>query len=238
MTYGTVPHATYRARNVRHKELSSTFIAWKKADELGEITIPMPGMYNVQNALAVLAVADFLGVPFAKISESLARFDGIQRRFTLRGEVGGVTIIDDFGHHPTEVRATLAGARAGFGGRRIVAVFQPHRYSRTQDQFHEFARSFYDADKVVISDVFSAGETPIQGATSDALVDAVTNSGHKDVTYVAKREDVAPFLEEHLRAGDIVITLGAGDIQLSCNELIELLEKTRGQAKNKNLAVR
>jgi len=238
LTYGTVPHATYRARNVRHKELSSTFIAWKKADELGEITIPMPGMYNVQNALAVLAVADFLGIPFETIAESLSRFDGIQRRFTLRGEVGGVTVIDDFGHHPAEVRATLSGARAGFAGRRIIAAFQPHRYTRTRDQFHEFARSFYDADKVVICDVFPAGERPIEGATSDALVLAVRDSGHKDVTYVAKREDIAGFLDAQLRPGDIVITLGAGDIQLTCNDLIELLEKSRGQAKHKNLAVR
>ncbi|MBT8493202.1 MAG: UDP-N-acetylmuramate--L-alanine ligase [Deltaproteobacteria bacterium] len=238
VTYGTAPQATYRARNVRHKELSSTFIAWRKADELGEITIPMPGMYNVQNALAVLAVADFLGVPFKEVSDSLAEFDGIQRRFTLRGEVGGVTIIDDFGHHPTEVRATLNGARAGFAGRRIIAAFQPHRFSRTRDQFHEFARSFYDADKVVICDVFAAGEEPIDGADSESLVQAVKDSGHKDVSYVAKREDVAEFLEGHARAGDIVITLGAGDIQLTCNELIELLEKTRGAAKHKNLAIR
>ncbi len=239
LSYGTVPHATYRARNVRHRELSSTFIAWKKADELGEITIPMPGMYNVQNALAVLAVADFLGIPFKTISDSLAGFEGIQRRFTLRGEVGGTTIIDDFGHHPTEVRAALAGARAGFSGRRIIAVFQPHRYSRTRDQFHEFSRSFYDADKVVVCDVFAAGERPIEGATSDALAEAITASGHKDVSYVAAREDVAGFLAEQARPGDIIITLGAGDIQLTCNELIEELEKTRGQeARHKNLAVR
>ncbi len=153
----------------------------------------------------------------------------------MRGEVGGITVIDDFGHHPTEVRATLAGARAGFSGRRIVAAFQPHRYSRTRDQFNEFARSFYDADKVVVCDVFAAGEKPIEGVSSEQLVQAIRDNGHKDVSYVPRREDVADALASALRPGDLVITLGAGNIQLTCNELIDKLEATRGQAKLKNL---
>ncbi len=235
VTYGLSSQATYRARNIRHDGLSSRYIAWRKAEELGEIHLPMPGQHNVLNSLAVLAACEFLEVPFDTVAAALETFDGIQRRFTVRGEVGGITVIDDFGHHPTEVRATLAGARAGFSGRRIVAAFQPHRYSRTRDQFNEFARSFYDADKVVVCDVFAAGEKPIDGVSSEQLVQAIKDNGHKDVSYVPKREDVADTLASGLRPGDLVITLGAGNIQLTCNELIDKLEATRGQAKLKNL---
>ncbi len=235
VTYGMASQADYRARNVRHDELTSTFVAWHRAEELGEITIPMPGSYNVLNALAVLAACDFLDIPFKTVASALASFGGIQRRFTVRGQVGGITIVDDFGHHPTEVRATLSGARSGFAGRRIIAVFQPHRYTRTRDQFQEFARSFYDADKVVLTDVFSAGETKIDGATSESLATAIRDSGHRDVTYVPARSDVAKHLAPLLRPGDIVITLGAGDIQLSCNELISELEAGGAKVATKNL---
>jgi UDP-N-acetylmuramate--alanine ligase len=117
----------------------------------------------------------------------------------------------------------------------VIAAFQPHRFTRTRDQFHEFARSFYDADKVIVCDVFAAGEKPIEGANSEALVQAIKNSGHKDVTYVAKREDVAAHIADQTRPGDLVITLGAGNIQLTCNELIEKLEAKGGKAKLKNL---
>lgn len=236
VTYGMESaHATYRARNVRYDGLVTRYIAWRKAEELGEVQIPMPGRHNVLNSLAVLSVCDTLEIPFDIVSKALAEFDGIQRRFTVRGEVGGITIVDDFGHHPSEVRTTLAGARAAFPGRRIIAAFQPHRYSRTRDQFQEFSRSFYDADKVVLCDVFAAGEKPIEGANAAALVKAIGDNGHKDVTYVAKRDDVAAHLSKIVRTGDIVLTLGAGNIQLTCNELIEALEATGKPAKLKNL---
>ncbi|HUH02930.1 MAG TPA: UDP-N-acetylmuramate--L-alanine ligase [Kofleriaceae bacterium] len=235
VTYGIAAQATYRARNIRPNGMETRYIAWRKAEELGEIRLPMPGHHNVLNSLAVLAACDFLEVPFETVAKGLEKFDGIQRRFTVRGEIGGITIVDDFGHHPTEVRATLAGARAGFAGRRVIAAFQPHRFSRTRDQFHEFARSFYDADKVIVCDVFAAGEPPIDGVNSEALVQAIADSGHTDVTYVAKREDVASAITATARPGDLVITLGAGNIQLTCNDLIEQLEATGGQAKVKNL---
>ena len=237
VTYGIASQATYRARNIRHDGLTSRYIAWRRADELGEIELPMPGHHNVLNSLAVLAVADTLDVPFDTISKALAKFDGIQRRFTVRGLVGGITVVDDFGHHPTEVRATLSGARSGFAGQRVIAAFQPHRYTRTRDQFNEFARSFYDADKVFVCDVFSAGEPPIEGANSEALVKAITDNGHKDVTYIPKREDIAAAVAQVARPGDLVITLGAGNIQLSCNDIIEALEARYEPAKKKNLVV-
>jgi UDP-N-acetylmuramate--alanine ligase len=236
VTYGVSSQADYRARNIRYDGLNSTYIAWRRAEELGEITIPLPGQHNVLNSLAVLAVCDFLEIPFATVAKALASFDGIQRRFTVRGEVDGITVVDDFGHHPTEVRATLAAARAGFPGRRIIAAFQPQRYTRTRDQFQEFSRSFYDADEVVLCDVYPAGEKPIEGANSEALTKAIQDNGHKNVSYVPRRIDVAPHLVERVKSGDLVITLGSGDIQLTCNELIELLEKTRAPAALKNLA--
>ena len=238
VTYGTANTAHYRARNVRYEGMRTRFVAWRRAEELGEVTLSMPGAHNVLNALAMLAVTDYLGVPFATTVEAIAQFEGIQRRFTVRGEVGGITIVDDFGHHPAEVRATLAGARAGFAGRRIVAAFQPHRYTRTRDQFEEFALSFGDADVLVLCDVFSAGEEPIAGASSAALAKAVEKSGHRNVKYIARREDVAPYLAQLVDKGDMVITLGAGDIQLTCNELIEQLESRGEQAVIKNLARR
>jgi len=238
VTYGIAAQATYRARNVRHDGLVTRFVAWRRADELGEVSLPMPGHHNVLNALAVLAITDFLEIPFDTYVKAIAKFEGIQRRFTVRGEVGGVTVVDDFGHHPAEVRATLSGARQAFPGRRILAAFQPHRFTRTRDQFQEFARSFYDADKVFLCDVFAAGEKPIEGVTSEALVRAIKEQGHKDVTLVPRREDVAAALDAQIKQGDLVITLGAGDIQLTCNDLIDQLEKRFGPATKKNLVKR
>ncbi|MBA3539765.1 MAG: UDP-N-acetylmuramate--L-alanine ligase [Deltaproteobacteria bacterium] len=234
-TFGLSSQATYRARNIRPEGLHTRFVAWRRADELGEVVLPMPGNHNVLNALGVLAISDFMGIPFDTFAKAIAQFEGVARRFTVRGEVGGVTVVDDFGHHPAEVRATLHGAKTSFGGRRIVAAFQPHRFTRTRDQLGEFPKAFHDADKVVICDIFAAGEKPIDGVSSEALVKLVRDAGHKDVTYVARREDLAAWLDAQAKSGDLVITLGAGNIQLTCNEVIELLEKRLGAASKKNL---
>jgi UDP-N-acetylmuramate--alanine ligase len=234
-TFGIASQATYRARNVRPDGLSTRFVAWRHATELGEVTLPMPGAHNVLNALGVLAIADFMGIPFETYVKALAQFEGVARRFTVRGEVGGVTIVDDFGHHPAEVKATLDGARISFPGRRIIAAFQPHRYTRTRDQLAEFARAFHDADKVVVCDIAAAGEKPIDGVSSEVVVRNARDAGHRDITYVPKREDVATWLDQHAKPGDLVITLGAGNIQLTCNEIIALLEKRLGAATKKNL---
>jgi UDP-N-acetylmuramate--alanine ligase len=215
--------------------MTTRFVAWRRADELGEVVLPMPGAHNVLNALGVLAIADFLAIPFETYVKALALFEGVARRFTVRGEVAGVTVVDDFGHHPAEVKATLSGAKSSFGGRRVVAAFQPHRYTRTRDQLAEFPRAFHDADKVVICDIFAAGEKPIDGVSSEALVRLAREAGHKDITYVPRREDLAAWLDSHAQPGDLVITLGAGNIQLTCNEVIELLEKRLGAASKKNL---
>jgi UDP-N-acetylmuramate--alanine ligase len=235
VTFGIASQAMYRARNIRYDGMTTRFVAWRKADELGEVTLPMPGSHNVLNALGVLAISDFLALPFETYVKALAQFEGVARRFTVRGEVGGVTVVDDFGHHPAEVKATLSGAKAAFAGRRVVAAFQPHRFTRTRDQLTDFTRAFHDADKVVICDIFAAGEKPIEGVTSEVLVKNAREAGHKDITYLPRREDVPAWLDAQAQAGDLVITLGAGNIQLACNEVIELLEKRLGAATKKNL---
>jgi UDP-N-acetylmuramate--alanine ligase len=234
-TFGVTSQAVYRARNLRHDGMTTRFVAWRRADELGEVTLPMPGAYNVQNALGVLAIVDFLAIPFDTYARALGQFEGVARRFTVRGEVGGVTVVDDFGHHPAEVRATLSGAKSSFGGRRVVAAFQPHRFTRTRDQLSEFAHALHDADKVVICDIFAAGEKPIDGVSSEVLVKLAREAGHRDITYVPRREDLAAWLDAQAAAGDLVITLGAGNIQLVCNEVIALLEHRLGAATKKNL---
>ncbi|HEY4057325.1 MAG TPA: UDP-N-acetylmuramate--L-alanine ligase [Kofleriaceae bacterium] len=234
-TFGISSQATYRARNIRPDGLNTKFVAWRHATELGEVTLPMPGAHNVLNALGVLAISDFMGIPFETYVKALASFEGVARRFTVRGEVGGVTVVDDFGHHPAEVKATLDGARTSFPGRRVIAAFQPHRYTRTRDQLTEFARAFHDADKVVVCDIAAAGEKPIDGVSSEVVVRNAREAGHRDITYVPKREDVAAWLDQQAKPGDLVITLGAGNIQLTCNEIIALLEKRLGTATKKNL---
>ena len=156
------------------------------------------------------------------LPSSLSEFGGVQRRFTVRGEVAGVTVVDDYGHHPTEVLATLAGARRAFG-RRLVVAFQPHRYTRTHDLLKEFATSFNDADVVFVTSVYAAGEEPIPGATGDALVEAIRAHGHRDVTFVEKRVDLPAALLPRLREGDLVLTLGAGDITQVGPELLNQL---------------
>jgi UDP-N-acetylmuramate--alanine ligase len=229
VTYGSSHMADYRLEGVRLEGFTTRFEAFRRDEPLGEFRVRMVGGHNALNALAVIAVAEEMDIPLDVVRSALSEFGGVQRRFTVRGEVAGVTVVDDYGHHPTEVQATLAGARRAFG-RRIVVAFQPHRYTRTHDLLKEFATSFNDADVVFVSSVYAAGEEPIPGATGDVLADAVRSHGHRDVTFVEKRVDLARALLPRLREGDIVLTLGAGDITQVGPELVELL-KQHGVAK-------
>jgi UDP-N-acetylmuramate--alanine ligase len=161
-------------------------------------------------------------VPLDSVREALKSFGGVQRRFTVRGEAQGITVVDDYGHHPAEVQATLAGARKAFG-RRLVVAFQPHRYTRTRDLMREFATAFNDADILVVTQIYAASEDPIPGVSGQALVAALSAHGHRDVTFVERRTDVAAVLAPRLRPGDLVVTLGAGDITQVGPELLKLL---------------
>ena len=229
VTYGSSHMADYRLEGIRLEGFTTRFEAFRRDEPLGEFRVRMVGAHNALNALAVIAVAEEMDIPLDVVRSALSEFGGVQRRFTVRGEAAGVTVVDDYGHHPTEVQATLAGARRAFG-RRTVVAFQPHRYTRTHDLLKEFATSFNDADVVFVSSVYAAGEERIPGATGDVLAEAVRAHGHRDVTFVEKRTDLAKALLPRLREGDIVLTLGAGDITQVGPELVELL-KQHGTAK-------
>lgn len=229
VTYGFAAHADYRARTARAEGLGMRFELLRRGESLGEVTVRMPGMHNVLNALATLAVADELGVSIDAAKESLATFGGVQRRFTIVGEADGVTVVDDYGHHPAEIVATLTAAQEAYG-RRIVVAFQPHRYTRTRDCFDDFTRAFNRADVVLMTDVYAAGEKPIPGADTAHLVEAIRAHGHRDVTHVPNRGDLVAALDARLRPGDVVITLGAGDITKTGREW---LAKRRGDAPGK-----
>lgn len=186
----------------------------------------MPGIHNVLNALATIAIADELSVELGRVRESLKNFTGVQRRFTIVGEQNGVTIVDDYGHHPAEVEATLEAASRAYD-RRIVVAFQPHRYTRTLHCFDELSRAFNRADVLLLCDVYAAGEDPIPGADSESLAEAVRARGHRDVTYVGDLDALMGVLATRLQPGDVLITLGAGNITRVGRDL---LAQTGGEA--------
>ncbi len=223
-TYGLAAQADYRARNPRFEGLSARFDVIRRGESLGEFEVRMPGIHNVLNALATIAVADEARVPHETVRDALRTFTGVQRRFTVRGEARGVTVIDDYGHHPAEVQVTLEAALRAYG-RRIVVAFQPHRYSRTKHLFDELTRAFNRADVLFVSDVYAAGEAPIDGADSRTLVEAIRAHGHRDVIHVPERAALASAVAARVKTGDVVITLGAGDITKVGPELLELLER-------------
>lgn len=230
ITYGLSAQADVSAHNVRHDhEFGSSFTVWRGNEVVGEVTLHVPGMHNVYNSLAAIAVGFELEVPFETIAEALGTFAGAQRRFQVKGEVDGVLIIDDYGHHPTEIRATLAAAKIGSGGRRTVVLFQPHRYSRTHDLMGEFARSFNNADTLLVSDIYAASEEPIEGVTAEALTEAIARYGHKDAHYIGGLENAAQLIRERVQPGDMVITLGAGTVNRVGDQIVDLL-RGKGEA--------
>jgi UDP-N-acetylmuramate--alanine ligase len=188
------------------------------------VRLRLPGRHNVQNALATLAVALELDVPFARAAEALASFVGIERRFETKGAARGVRVVDDYGHHPAEIRATLAAARALHPG-RIVVVFQPHRYTRTRDLFDDFTTCFNDADRLIVTSIYAAGEDKIPGVESASLVEAVRAHGHRDARFVPELDGVLEALPRELEAGDLVVTLGAGSVSGLGPRLLRALEE-------------
>ncbi len=211
-TYGLGLEADWRATSVHHQGWTSRFDVVYKGTRLGRVTINLPGRHNVLNALAVLATCHRLEVPFATVAGSLERFQGVERRFQRKGEACGVLVIDDYGHHPTEIDATLEAARNAFPGRRLVVVFQPHRFTRTQALLDAFTRAFDHADVLVVTDVYSAGESPIPGVTGGRLAEAVGARHSGQVAYVTRVDDVLDQIEPWLKPGDVLMTVGAGDV--------------------------
>jgi UDP-N-acetylmuramate--alanine ligase len=211
VTYGLSPQADYHARSLNFRGLSTSFVAFHRDKPLGEFSVRMPGQHNVLNTLAVIAIADELEVPLDIVKEALSTFHGVARRFTIVDEVDGVALVDDYGHHPAEVEATLNAARRAYEGRILVA-FQPHRYTRTENLFDDFTRAFNNADQLFVTDIYAAGEKPIPGITSERLAEAIAEPGHHSVKYAADRAKMSAELAQIAKPGDVVIALGAGDI--------------------------
>lgn len=223
ITYGLNGQADLQAVDIIHKQNTSRFLVVREGRDLGEIELQIPGKHNVQNALAAIAVGLELKVPFDKVKAGIEKFTGVFRRWEVKAEVDGVTVVDDYAHHPTEIRATLAGAKSGWR-RRVIAVFQPHLYSRTRDFYDDFGRAFFNADVLVVTDVYPAREEPIQGVTGELIANAAKQYGHKQVHYVPDKKTVPDFLKEIVQKGDIVITMGAGDIWRFGEEFIRKLK--------------
>ncbi len=226
ISFGLSSQADVHARDIRHDGMKTSFELWYYRTKAGEITLNMPGVHNVYNALAAAAVARELDIDFSHIKAGLESFTGVERRFHVRGEGNGITVVDDYGHHPVEIKAVLRAAKRGWD-RRTVVVFQPHRYSRTKDLQEEFLSSFNDADKLILTEIYAAGEDKIEGISGEALYNGIKGFGHKDVSYVPETAKIPEFLESVTAPGDMVITLGAGDVWKTGVRFVELLKKKK-----------
>jgi UDP-N-acetylmuramate--alanine ligase len=222
LTYGLTPGAELQATDIELQERAAQFSARLKGADLGRFRVAMPGVHNVRNALVAIAIGSELGVPTAQIAQALDEFTGVERRFQVIGEKRGITIIDDYGHHPTEIKATLAAAKGG-SNRRLLVLFQPHRYSRTQDLVNEFAGAFNEADLLFLTEIYPAGEAPIAGVTGERLAQTIQGAGGPPVTFVPRKEELVEKVLPQLRPGDMVVTMGAGDIWKSGRALFERL---------------
>jgi len=211
-TYGTNAQVDIQARNIRQEGFQTHFSVRVFGRDLGDFNLHVPGRHMALNALAAIGMALEMGIEVDVIRTALEEFTGADRRFTLKGELNGVLVVDDYGHHPAEIAATLSGARSGFPDYRLVAAFQPHRYSRTQALLDEFARAFFDADVVVVSDIYPASEAPIPGLTGQTLVDALRSVGQREVHYVPDIQNMPNSLREITKPKDLLITFGAGSI--------------------------
>jgi len=230
-TYGFSAQADFQASEVEHHALQTSFAVDYCGQRLGRISFQMPGDHNVLNALAATAAAMEVGLNFATVAAGFKNFGGVQRRFQIKDEVGGIMIVDDYGHHPAEIKATLNAARKGWE-RRIITIFQPHRYSRTAALFDDFTTAFYETDQLIVMDIYAAGEEPIAGISAESLSAQISGHGHKGVHYFAERDKVIEYLLANAQAGDIVITMGAGNVWQVGEEFAKRLhDRTQKQEK-------
>ncbi|MEK6653091.1 MAG: UDP-N-acetylmuramate--L-alanine ligase [Nitrospirota bacterium] len=241
ITYGLSSDADIYAVDINKGFMSVSFDVMHKGKNLGNFSIPVPGLHNVLNSLACIAVAMELKMETGKVKEALNKFSGIQRRFELKGDEKGVKVFDDYGHHPTEIKATLRAAKEGLidkaqsaerreqtNGGRLFVVFQPHRYTRTRDLIDEFSGCFADADVLYLMDIYPAGEKPIDGINSNVLIDRIKKAGHEGAVYFSVREKLMENLLLRLRQGDVVFTLGAGDVWKAGEEILKRLRLKAG----------
>ena len=224
MTYGRASQADLQARDIAFDGIATTFTAYLRDRKLGRITMRLPGSHNVLNALAAIGVGLELEIPFAVIRKALREFKGIQRRFQMLGQRRGITVIDDYAHHPTEIKMTLKAAKQ-LNARRVVVLFQPHRYSRTQHLFNDFMTAFYDADVLVVTGIYAASEQPIAGVTSQRLYEGLREYGHKHVLHARDLHQAEKLVLETLEQGDVFLTLGAGDVCTIGPRIMKALQK-------------
>jgi UDP-N-acetylmuramate--alanine ligase len=224
-TYGLQGDVDYSAHEVQSQGFGGTLLAKRRGKVLGPVVLNIPGLHNVANALAAIATGVELDLPFACIQEGLRAFSGIHRRFEVKGQARGITVVDDYGHHPTEIDATLHTARLVWPEHRLVVIFQPHRYSRTQALWREFCPPLLSADLLVLTDVYGAGERPLPGVSSTLIWEGVQALGHPQAVFVPRKEDVASELLQYLRTGDVVLTLGAGDVWKIGEQLLKTLQE-------------
>jgi len=223
ISYGLAAQADVSALQIQiDSGFGSEFSVRAFGEDLGKARLAVPGRHNIYNALATIAVGLDLNMKFEDIAHALSEFRGAERRFQIKGETGGVLVVDDYGHHPTEIKATLEAARSS--GRRVVTLFQPHRFTRTRDLMDDFARSFYGADVLLLTDIYPASEDPIEGIDSKALAEKVEKFGHRHVEYIGALSRGAGRLKEIAQAGDLVLTLGAGNVYQAGDELLRILE--------------
>jgi len=219
-TYGLTAQADIQARDINQKGLSTQYRLYNAGKDWGEIHFKLPGLHNVYNSLAAIAVGFELEVPFNRIQEAFDSLEGVQRRFQVRGEYCGAIVMDDYGHHPTEIRATLNAVRGCWPDHRIVVVFQPHRFSRTKALFDEFTTSFYQADCLLLLPIYAASEDPIEGINSEYMMEGIKGKGHREVRLFSNQAEVISSLQEMLKAGDVLVTLGAGDVWKIGQEIV------------------
>jgi len=225
VTYGFSSQADFQARNIQMHGLTTSYRAFFQGEELGEVEIPIPGRHNVLNSLAAIAVAQELEVDWTSVQAGLADMTGVQRRFQIKGEVGGILILDDYGHHPTEIRNVLETLAGCYPDRRKVVAFQPHRYTRTEALMDQFARCFYQSDVLLVSEIYAASEKPIAGVTGRRLADEIALHGHHDLHFCASLEEMLKRLQDMVLPGDVVITLGAGNVWQVGEWLLEKLAR-------------
>ncbi len=226
ITYGMGDQAMFRARNIVFGESSVKFEVLKKGRLLGDVKLNVPGTHNVLNALAAIAVGIDEGIDFMSVNTALRCFTGVRRRFQLIGRVSGILIYDDYGHHPTEIAATLKAAKQSWSAvKRIICVFQPHRFSRTMHLRESFGKCFKDADQVVLTDIYSAGEAPIAGISGETVLDEVLKNKEDGVVYLPKKQDISNYLVENAVPGDLIITMGAGDVNTVGKEVYSRLRE-------------
>ena len=233
ITYGLNAQSDLRASGISFDAKRTSYRLSYKGKDMGIINLNVPGLHNIKNSMAAIGIGLELGIDFEKVKKAIESFSGVYRRLEIKGEVDGIMVIDDYAHHPTEVQASLSALKSGWQDRRVIAVFQPHLYSRTKDFHEEFGRSFFNADILIVTEIYPAREEPIQGVSGELIINDARSFGHREAYFVPEKTSIPEFLSKIVKSGDIVITMGAGDISKYGEEFLSKLQaRSSGKLKN------